>query len=128
MRRAPRLFEARIVGACVGIVAGALALGACADQRDTTVTGLVALSAPTASHERRMTEEEARALRDGVVRHLVRVRRLDPADHASRMFAQQWLGIVERVRQYVDVIEVADVAEHHGSVALEPTQLRALHR
>jgi hypothetical protein len=36
--------------------------------------------------------------------------------------------LVASTREHIDVIRGADVAEHHGGVALEPAQLRALHR
>jgi hypothetical protein len=42
--------------------------------------------------------------------------------------AHERLRVGERAREHVDVLRRADVAEHHGGVALLRRQLGALHR
>ena len=44
------------------------------------------------------------------------------------MLAHERLRIVEGAREHVDVVAGADVGQHEGRVALEPTELRALRR
>jgi hypothetical protein len=53
---------------------------------------------------------------------------LQSRERPRRVLAHERLGIVERAREHVGVLRRADVAEHHGGVALQPAQLRALHR
>jgi hypothetical protein len=52
----------------------------------------------------------------------------EPHERPCRVLAHEGLGIVERTGEGVDIARIADVAEHHRRVALEPPQLRALHR
>jgi hypothetical protein len=43
------------------------------------------------------------------------------------VLAHERLGILERAREHVGVVGRADVAEHHGGVALQHRELRAFH-
>jgi len=44
------------------------------------------------------------------------------------VLAHERLRVVERVRETVDIFRCTDVPQHHRRVALEPPELRALHR
>ena len=58
----------------------------------------------------------------------LRVGLLKPRERPSGVLADERLVVVERAREHLDVVGRADVPEHDGRVALQPAQLRALHR